>query len=166
MALALTRCDEALLGGQLAFTAHGVDQPLAVQGGADEPGGNFERRHDGGIEFAYALPVVEADDADVFAVDENGHDGRGARLVAGDAHAFDGARRIGTEHHALAGLQHGAELIGARLVPRVSAIALAHGAGVAQRFGDPLGLDLQPLLAVGADLGERQRGAVHLRGFA
>ena len=75
--------------------------------------------------------------------------------------------RVGAEHHALAGLQHGAELIGARLVPRVRAIALAHGAaGVAQRFGDPLGLDLQPLLAVGADLGERERGAIHLRGFA
>ena len=35
-----------------------------------------------------------------------------------------------------------------------------------QRFGDPLGLDLEPLLAVGADLGERERGAIHLRGFA
>jgi hypothetical protein len=104
---------------------HRLDQALAVQGGADEAGGNLERRDDRGIEFADALPVIEADDADVFAVDEDGHDGRGARLVAGDAHAFDGARRIGQNTTLLPDCKHGAELIGARLVPRVGAVALA-----------------------------------------
>jgi hypothetical protein len=34
------------------------------------------------------------------------------------------------------------------------------------RIADPLGLDLEPLLAVGPDLGECQGGAVHLGGFA
>jgi hypothetical protein len=123
---------EPVFGGELAFAPHGLDQALAMQGGADQSGGDFERGYDRGIEFTDALPVVEADDADVFAVDEDRHDGRGARLVAGDAHALDGARRIRAEHDALSGHEHGAELIGARFVPRVRAVAGAHGAGVGQ----------------------------------
>src|SRR5204863_5865735 len=135
------------------LAADRLDQALTVQGGADEAGRDLERRYDRRIEFTYALPVVEADDADVFAIHENRHDRRGASLVARDAHAFDGARSVGAEHHALAGLEHRAELIGARLVPRIRALAVRHGAaGVAQGFSNPLGLDLQPLLAVGSDL--------------
>src|SRR5205085_2188110 len=107
-------------------------QPFTMQRRADQAGGNLERRDDRRIEFAYALPVVEADDADIFAVDEDGHDGRGARLVTGDADALDGARRVGTEHHALAGLEHGAELIGARFVPGIRAIALGERARIVE----------------------------------
>ena len=54
--------------------------------------------------------------------------------------------RIGAEHHALARLQHRAVFIRERLI--------AFGelaAGVGQRFVDPLGLDLEQFLAVGAD---------------
>ncbi len=154
---------EPFFRGAFAFHAHHVEQPFAVQRGTDQAGGNFQRRDDGRIEFAHALPVVEADGADVLSFDQDGHDGRGARLVAGDADPVIALHVLGAEHHALAGHEHRAELVGARFLPghalRVVAVAL-HG------LADPLGLDLEPLLAVGAQLREGQRGAVHLRGFA
>ena len=63
-------------------------------------------------------------------------------------------------------MQHRAELIGARFLPGRARRCADRAVRIGQRFGDPLGLDLEPLLAVGADLGERERGAIHLRGFA
>ena len=152
---------EPLLGGAFARHAHGLQQAFAVQGRAYEPGGNLQRRDDGRIEFAYPLPVIEANGADVFTLDDDGHDGRGARLVAGDADAVEALHGVGAEHDALAGHEHRAELVGQRFFA-VSDFA----ACISERFADPLGLDLEPLLAVGADLGGGQGGAVHLRGFA
>jgi hypothetical protein len=157
---------QPVLGRQLAFAAHGVDQPFTMQGRAHQSGGDLQRRDDGRIEFAYPLPVIEADDTDVLAVDQDGHDGRGPGLVAGDAGVVEVMLGLGAEHHALARLQHVAEAVGARLVPGIRAIAFALAAGVRQGFVDPLGLDLEPLLAIGAVLGEGQGGAVHLGSFA
>src|SRR6185436_3411399 len=88
---------KAFLGGALAFVAHGFQQAFAMQRGAYQSGGNLERGDDRRIELTYPLPVVEPDGADVIAVDENRHDGRGASLVAGDADAVVPLHGFGAE---------------------------------------------------------------------
>ena len=137
---------EALLAGAFALDAHRLEQAFAMQCRTYQPGSDLQRRDDGGVELTYALPVVEANGADVFALDNQWNDCRGARLVAGDTDAVEATHRIGAEHHALARLQHRTVFIRERLV--------AFGelaAGVGQRLVDPLGLDLEQFLAVGTD---------------
>src|SRR5688500_14123342 len=73
--------------GALALAPYRVDQPFAMQSGADHAGGRLERRELGAADLAPFAVRHEADDADAFRAYEDRDERlgivRGALLVAG-----------------------------------------------------------------------------------
>ena len=66
---------DALLRRALALPPHVVDEALPMEGRADDAGRVLERGKLGGIDRATLAGVVEADDADELAGDEDRYDG-------------------------------------------------------------------------------------------
>ena len=65
---------DALFRGALALAPHVVDEAFAMQRGADDAGRGLEGRQLGGIDRTPLAGVVESDDTDELAGNEDRHD--------------------------------------------------------------------------------------------